>query len=306
MSTVDKVFQSTLYSSREVRYQVYTYIIGYNRGRTSLLPEREQYDVIPLTFLNLVVQSAFIPNTKMLSTLLIAKAGLGKTIKLELLRKFPFVYYTVDITPKHLMNFLDKVERGEKRFLVIPDYIATLGHSRKTVDLFRSLTRSLIEEGLTDIDVYGMERHYAKKIKAGLISGITPEYFNENSRIWKSDGFLSRFLPFSYSHSLDSKEMVMQNIRKTIDTSGRFKLVVKTGKRVYEPTIAEELDDKLRLIMYGCGIIEPRDAPYRAYIQFLSLAKSSAVLRESDKVEKIDIDLLQLLSQYFNRKEPAI
>src|SRR5690349_15969591 len=78
------------------------------------------YDWIPLTFLNLVVQSAYIPNTKVLSTLFIANAGLGKTSKLEPLRQFDFVKYTLDITPKNLAEFLDDVEDGKVKFLVIP------------------------------------------------------------------------------------------------------------------------------------------------------------------------------------------
>lgn len=259
-----------------------------------------RHDWIPLVFLNLVLQTGFIPNTKLLSTLLVSHAGLGKTIKLEYLRQFDFVKYTLDATPKHIANVLDSADNGKTKFIVIPDYIATLGHGTKTVELARSLFRSMTEEGITDIDVYGMERHFKTKVKVGLISGITPEYFNENTRIWKSDGFLSRFLTFSYSHSANSKQQVINNIRDRIDTISEYKMKVKTSG-VTEPIRTIDIDKDIQILTYG--LIEPKEPPYRLYQQLISLSNASAVMRDSSEVQKEDIELVTLLSNYMNRKE---
>lgn len=261
------------------------------------------YDWLPLTFLNLVVQSAFVPNTKILSTLIIAQAGLGKTIKLEVLRQFDFVNYTLDITPKLIADFLDTVEEGKKKFLVIPDYIATLGHAKKTTDLARAIFRGMIEEGITNVDIFGMTRHYKTKIKAGLISGITPEYFNENTRVWKSDGFLQRFLPFSYSHTHSTRLRVLDNIRDKVDTINSFEMKIKT-KDVVEPVRTHDVDNQIRIIMYN--ILDQREPPYRLYQQLVSLCNSSAVLRDSQEVEQVDVDLVKLLSSFINRGQTAI
>lgn len=260
------------------------------------------HDWIPLTYLNLILQSAFIPNGKILSTLLIANAGLGKTIKLDFLRQFEFVQYTLDCTPKHISNFLDQVDRGEKKFLVIPDYIATLGHAKKTVELARSIFRAMIEEGITNVDIYGMERHYKQKIKAGLISGITPEYFKENTRVWNSDGFLQRFIPFSYSHSNKTTDLVLSNIFNKVDTINDFKMQI--NKNPEQPIIKDNINDKIKIIAYT--LIQPREPPYRRYIQVTNLAMASAILRKSNEVEQTDIDLLTKLSDYMNRKENVI
>lgn len=261
------------------------------------------YDWLPLTFMNLIAQSAFIPNTKILSSLLIAHAGLGKTIKLELLRKFDFVKYTLDITPKQLMEFLNDVESGKKKFLVIPDYIATLGHSKRTMELARSIFRGMMEEGITDVDIFGMICHFKTKVKAGLISGITPEYFNENTRAWKSDGFLQRFLPFSYSHKPTTTLTVLDNIRDNIDTVSTFDMKIKT-KDVIEPLRTKEMDNELRLIMYS--ILEPKEPPYRLYQQLIGLANASAVLRDSKEVTIIDIDLVKTVANFINRGQTPI
>lgn len=261
------------------------------------------YDYLPLLFFNLILQTAFIPNTKILSSLLVAHAGLGKTIKLEVLRSFDFVKYTMDITPKLLADFLDDVERGRYKFLVIPDFIATLGHSHRTTELARSMFRGMMEEGITSVDIFGMKREYRDKVKAGLISGITPEYYKDNTRVWKSDGFLQRFLPFSYSHSNETRIRVMNNIRDKIDTIRSFKMQVKTTN-VIEPVITEDIDNIIRLV--SMGLIEPKEPPYRVYQQIIALCKANAVLRDSDKVEKQDTDLVMKLSNYMNRKEALI
>lgn len=268
--------------------------------RTDLNTNPSRYDWIPLVFLNLILQTAFIPNTKITSTLLLAHAGLGKTIKLEFLRQFNFIKYTLDITPKNLKRFLDDVDRNKYKFLVIPDYIATLGHSKKTVELARSIFRAMIEEGITDVDIFGMEASYDKKIKAGLISGITPEYFAENTRVWKSDGFLQRFLPFSYSHSNQTRLKVLDNIRDKVDSIGSYKMNIKLDVE-QEPLRTEAIDNKIRLVAFG--LIEPKEPPYRMYQQLVSLCNASAVLRDSNEVQDQDIELITLLSNYINRGE---
>lgn len=262
-----------------------------------------KYDWIPLTFLNLVVQTAFIPNTRILSTLLISNAGLGKTTKLEILRQFDFVKYTLDITPKNIKEFLDDCYKGRSKFLVIPDYIATLGHAKKTVELARSIFRGMIEEGITEIDIFGMEVEYETKVKAGLISGITPEYFNENTRVWKSDGFLQRFLPFSYSHSNETRMKVLDNIRDKIDTISSFDMRIKR-KDIEEPIRTKDIDNQIRLVSFG--LIDPKEPPYRMYQQIIALCNASAVLRDSREVQQIDIDLVTTLSNYINRGQAQL
>lgn len=263
------------------------------------------YDTIPMYFLALVIQSAFVPDTKMLSSLLIAKAGLGKTIKLEYLRRFKFVYYTHDITAKNLAHFLELVERGDKKFLVVPDYIATLGHAKKTIDLTRTILRGMIEEGINNIDVYGMEKHFNSKVKAGLISGITPEYFNENTRVWKNDGFLSRFLPFSYSHSPTTTTKIMDNIRDKVKNIDSLKININAKKRLKCPSRTSDIDNQIRLKAYQ--ILDAKeDAPYRAYQQIVALCNSNAVIRNSDKVTQVDVDVVSHLLNFVNRRQVPI
>ena len=274
---------------------VYNQACSWNKALLSSLID---YDRLPMRFMNLCLQTSFIPNTNPVSTLLIANAGLGKTSKLERLREFDFVKYTLDITPKILSDFLNEVSMGSKRFLVIPDYIATLGHAKKTVDLTRSIFRGMIEEGIQDIDVFGMTLHLRNKAIAGLISGITPEYFNQNTKVWRNDGFLSRFVPFSYSHSPVTTETVLSNMDNKINTIKDFKFEIV--KQCKEPTKTDIINDKIRILTYEI-LGDRREPPYRLYKQVTALCGANAILRGSEEITIDDVESLKALSKYINR-----
>lgn len=256
------------------------------------------YNWIPLAFLNLILQSAFIPNTKILSTFFISNAGLGKTTYLEFLKRFDFIDYVLDITPTYIVEFLRDVEHGRKKFLVTPDYITFLGHNKKTIDLAQSYFRAMIEEGASNIKTYNAKIDFDIPVKAGIISGITVDKANENTGRWKSDGFYSRLLPFSYSHSIETQNSILNNIflhKEIID-----RVNMKIVKNPQEPVWNESIDSQIKIIAFSLSD-NYTGAVYRKYKQILSLCKSSAILRDSNTVEHRDIMLVQKIANYINR-----
>jgi len=262
------------------------------------------FDQPTIDFLNLVLQSAFIPNCKILSAFLITLPSLGKTTYLEITQHLDFIQFSNDVSPKPLFDFLDEVERGKKKFLVIPDFISTLAHNRNTVDNTRSILRSMIEEGFKSSDFYGMQRHYSVPVKAGLISGITVDKVNENTGKWKSDGFYSRFLPWSYSHSHPTSQSI---IKDKLDGARPIKEIKFTiYKNPVEPTLDELMKEKIKVLAYQITQDKYVGAVYRPIEQILSLVKGNAVLRESKKVEQEDIDKITLLSLWINRVQNPI
>lgn len=258
------------------------------------------YELVPAKYLNLVLQSAFIPNTQILSTLLIAKAGLGKTSILQKIRKLDFVEYTVDMTPKGIVEFLKDVDMKGKKFLVLPDYIATLGHSKKTKDLSRTFFRAMMEEGIKDNNAFGMELHLRKEVHAGLISSITPEFYEQNMHIWRVDGFLSRFLPFSFSHSLSTERLIIEDILNKTNHKINYDFVVKT-ENVREPRKTEFISQKIELLSHQ---LRDRNAtPYRPLKQMIALCNANAILRDSDNVEEVDIKQVTELCKFINKEQ---
>lgn len=262
------------------------------------------FDKPTIDFLNLVLESAFIPNTKILSTLLITLPSLGKTTYLQTMENLDFVDYVNDISPKPLMDFLDSVEKGRKKFLVIPDYINTLAHGRNTVDNTRSILRSMIEEGFKKSDYFGMQREYDYSVKAGLISGITVDKVNENTGRWKADGFYSRLLPWSYSHSLPTSETIITDKLK-----GAYpikEISFRIIKNPESPEISELMQEKIKNLALQITQDKYIGAIYRPLEQVLSLVRASAVLRDSKKVEQEDVNHIMGLSVYINRNQNPI
>lgn len=262
------------------------------------------FDLPTIEFLNLILQSAFTPRCKILSTLLITMPSLGKTTYLELTQPLDFVHYTNDISPKPLFDFLDEVDKGRKKFLVIPDFINTLTHSKNTVDATRSILRSTIEEGFKSSDFFGQQREYDTPVKAGLISGITVEKVNENTGKWKSDGFYSRLLPWSYSHSPSTAKTIIQD--KVEERKIIHEVKFKINKNAIEPKLNELMQEKVKNLAFQITTDKYVGAVYRPLDQIMSLVKSSAALRESDKVENIDIDKVTRLSAWINRNQNQI
>jgi hypothetical protein len=88
-------------------------------------------DRIPLLTINAILQTAYLKSYKKpISLILLGQAGIGKSRLFIPLAKEKCVSYVNDITPKYLVEFLEKVKREEKKFLAIPDFVHCMSHSR--------------------------------------------------------------------------------------------------------------------------------------------------------------------------------
>lgn len=259
----------------------------------------EEHDKKVMLFLLLSLQSAFIPNTKIISSMLIAKPSLGKTTYLDLLKRFDFVEYTIDITPKRIADFLDDVDNGKKKFLVIPDFISNIAHSKRTSDLARSIYREMMQTGVSKISIYGMERTFKNNPTAGLITAITTDKANQSTGAWKSDGFYSRLLPFSFDHNKSTEAIILRNKFLNKNPFDNFRMDV--DRNPIDPELTEISDLTIQLLSQH--IIEPKEAPYRSYDLVKALCKSHAVMRGSDVVDNIDTDAVSGLVDHMNRKQ---
>lgn len=166
-----------------------------------------------LVTINLVLQTAFLKsNPKPISLLLVGRPGLGKSRLLPPLSRLGFVSYVNDITPTYLVDFLEKVKRKEKRFLVIPDFTNCMSHGKSTRTTLVALLRSMTEEGVKDLSDYHLEFKADVPARAGLITAITASTHQDYARAWKSTGFLSRLLPFSFTHSTTTESSIRDSI----------------------------------------------------------------------------------------------
>lgn len=264
-------------------------------------------DVRLSLFVDLIYQTSFLPPpSKAISALLIGSAGTGKTKNLEKLRSEKHVYYTNVISPKFLIKFVDRVSKGEKSMIVIPDFLTATDGSKTTRENLIKLLRVIIEEGLDDASHYGYpEVHYNSPIRAGLLTAITYDGINEFKRAWKQSGFLSRLIPFSYSLSAQLRNEIENKIKGFEALNEKEKLptlkkniINRTPKQVSLP---ESLAFKLDVCAYKLATVTgSTNAPFRQEKQIYTLAKAHCALRHAEIVEQIDVDTIIMLSNWLN------
>ena len=252
-----------------------------------------------LSLIKLVLQTAYLKPYKPISLLLLGTAGLGKTRLLTPLAKLDFVSYVNDITPKYLVEFLHKAKNGEKRFLVVPDFTNCMSHAMNTRTVLVAILRSMTEEGVIDLSDYHLEFKSSTHVKAGLITATTNASFQQFRQIWKGTGFLSRLLPFSFSHSVDTKTRIMKDIdmkKRDCLASVKLSVVKRTpGTVAMPPRLLSQLHVYEELLGKNSGCL-----PYRHQIQLNALAESLAILTESSELTQDHIDTVSWLCHWIN------
>jgi hypothetical protein len=251
-----------------------------------------------LTMVNLVLETAYIRPYKPISLLLLGNAGIGKTRLLSPLAKLDFVSYVNDITPKYLVEFLEKVKKGDKRFLVVPDFTSCLSHAMNTRTVLVAILRSMTEEGVINLADYHLEFKSDFHVKAGLITATTNASYQQFREIWKGTGFLSRLLPFSFNHSGDTKVRIMDDIdEKVEDCIESVKLsVVKRPKLVNMPShLLRQLRAYEELLGKNSGSL-----PYRHQIQLNKITESLVVLTGNSELTQGHIDTVSKLCHWIN------
>jgi hypothetical protein len=266
--------------------------------------------------INLILQSAFqnIPINSLdyhpLSLLILGKAGTGKSrllMTMHTLRKkyLDFVTYTDDITPKFLVEFLKGVEKGEKRFLAIPDFqVITHSHGRKTYGTTISIFRQMISDGVGNLDDYGLEFHPKFLVRAGLITATTIASYGQFAERWKKDGFLSRLIPYSFVHSKETIDQILKNIAlQKPDSLKNFRYVINRNPQPIK------CDSQLLLQLRGYAepLGERTEAlPYRSMNQLISLVKMTAIIKGDSQIKQHHVDTVIKLLSYINYDFNAI
>ena len=250
----------------------------------------------------LTVYTAYIKNVpKPNSLIIIAKPESGKT---EALKKFipnKNIAYVSDVTAFGIQrDFLPKIETGEIRHIIIPDIIKPLSRKESTVKTFVTMMNSLIEEGISVVSTYATPLlAYKKPVKCGLITAITSEEFNDHRHRWKSIGFLSRIIPFSYSYSMETVKKVFDSILGLdyLDEQGiELKQIPKQDRDIKLPRkYASE-------ILPSTATIAKAQETYgfRLQKQFQALLQASALERGRTAVNATDVERVLGLMNWVN------
>lgn len=260
-----------------------------------------------IDMLTLVILSAYIRNVpKPVSLLIIAKPESGKT---EAMKKFKInrnIAYLSDVTAFGIQrDYLDDIERGEVRHIMIPDILKPLSRKASTVNTLITFLNSLIEEGIVGVSTYATPRLvYSKPVKCGLIAAITTDEFKDHRHKWERLGFLSRTIPFSYSYGIPTVNKVFQQIIGLGYLDERdIKLNIPTE------------DKEIRLPAKYAQAILPSTATiakaqrtygFRLQKQFQALLQASALESRRKAVNQNDVERVLELMDWVNFDEKPI
>jgi hypothetical protein len=259
-------------------------------------------DIIRLT-----LYTAYLKDQRPNSLIVIAKPESGKT---EVMKKFRInknVAYVSDVTAFGIQrDYLNKIEAGEVRHIIIPDLLKPLSRKESTVNSFITMMNSLIEEGVVALSTYATSGllSFTRPVKCGLITAITADEFKDQRHNWQKKGFLSRTIPFSYSYGMGTVSKVFESILELDYVKERdIKLDIP------EEDVEIKLPRKFaQTILPSTTAIARAQQTYgfRLQKQFQALLQASALERGQKSVTKADVERVLRLMDWVNFDEKPI
>jgi len=198
-----------------------------------------------------------------------------------------------------------QVETKQKRFVLIPDILNCVKKSAYTREPLLQTFKSLIDEGVTNIQTPFKKYEFPTPIKAGLISAITgSELYAAQGRYTlyhdlQRMGFLSRMIPFTYQYPIEKIVEIFHYIESgCIDNAKSVHIpkIIKKEKKFHpDPDLFRDLENvsrKLAQYSDSYGV--------RVQKNLQKLCYSYAVLCGRNSVMREDVDKVLHLGNWMN------
>jgi hypothetical protein len=259
------------------------------------------YRKFPLeTSVAIALMSGRLRGQKPLSMLIVAPPGWGKSYALE---KYIGNHHVLGFNRgtswgllKEIIATMDATHEPVTH-IVISDMTALLGGSKDVVGDFKATLSILTEEGVdkarsytTDIDATRMKAVLPfANVKAGVVMAMTREDIETRFGTLRGEGFLSRFIPFSFAPTDDLKAEADEDILAE-KPNVRFNLPATKLKTVVT------CDSK---IARSSKLWKRSKTPRESGIAYLAL-KATALLNHRTEVTAEDVAELDYVSQWWN------
>lgn len=257
--------------------------------------------------IRLCIQSAYVTSVEHpVSLFILANAEHGKTIALQKsvnqLIKSKNIFYSNNITAKYIeKNLMPKIKSGEIRHIVIPDLLNAIERGKNTRKLFVNFIKSLIEEGIFHLADSFNEFSSDTPVKCGMITAITKANMKESWREWKNIGFVSRFIPFSYSYTMPKMMELIDSIffkkTKQIQVKNLLRDIITHDIEILDDKSLDYSHLKTLALLFGK---QTEGIGIRMGKNLMSLVYANAMLEHRKKVKQSDINEIVRLSQWMN------
>jgi hypothetical protein len=145
---------------------------------------------------------------KPVSLILVAEQESAKTEALKHFFGTTTLRFVSDLTSKGLDPYRSEIESGQLRHIVIMDLIRVVSHNKGVAIRTIQTLSGIMEEGAADCSDAGGLVAWKNFPRVGCMTALTPSYYRAKAGNWRKSGFLSRFLPVSFSYSEDTQHLI--------------------------------------------------------------------------------------------------
>lgn len=243
--------------------------------------------------------TAMLKKENPVSIILIAPPEHGKT---EILKRFAFVnsvFMTTDFNTFVFQDFANEFQMKTKKTIVIPDFLRVVKKKYSVQSNSLTILNAITEEGWCGKLPLG--QMIDKPVKANVITALTSDELADKRHKWSKLGFLSRFVPLSFSYNNSTKQQIREYIKDRIyrvDTPIELEIDLKNKIDVTLPKpMAEEIEHLAKSIA-----IKDNFTGFRLQRQLQVLAMGNALSNKRNIVNEDDIKVLREISYFINFK----
>ena len=246
--------------------------------------------------IKLAVYSTSVENEKPVSMLLVAKPEHAKSEILKLFSTVKQVFYTSDFNTFVFSDFAGDYLSGSKKTIMIPDFLKVVKKKQSTQANALTLLNAITEEGFTGRIMGGS--YIDKPLVANVITAITQREMSDKRHKWAELGFLSRFVPLSYSYNNGTKQLIREFIKQRDYHRDKTYTFVppEKPKKIALPSEMADLIEKISI-----DIAKENDLTgFRLQKQLQTLCMTNAMLNGRDIVLQADVDTVSVIAQFIN------
>jgi hypothetical protein len=182
------------------------------------------------------------------SLLLVAESGTAKSKLLQALSS-DSIHVTDSFTSTGLFDLMKHDHENKLRWLITPDLNPTLSRRQATVTSTVANLLSLTMDGTCRVDD-GRAEKVAKHLPIGLLSGVTPDIYNKQTKKWLALGLRRRIIPIFYQYTQATTEALKKEVREDKISQGDFpKIHFSVNGALRKPLIA--LNESYALEAFG-------------------------------------------------------
>lgn len=247
----------------------------------------------------LALYSPMIKKEKGVSIIIVAPPEHGKT---EILKKYQNIstnFVTSDFNTFIFADFVREYESGLKTTITIPDFLRAVKKKYSSQSNILTTLNTITEEGWTGTLALGQK--VKNPIKANVLTSITKDEIMDKRFRWTSMGFMSRFIPLSYSYKEQTKDGIRDYIKSRnyiSDDPYDFSIPREKVDITLPRQIAIEIEDLSKYI--AREINSQNFTGFRTQRQLQTLAMASALSNQRTMVNNDDLEVVREISKFIN------